>query len=203
MRFRYRAAGLLTVEEMQRAEQRIIKMVQSTAFEKDIKDLEAGRLHPKSQLRSLAPFLDEKGLLRVGGRLQKLKLPFAQKHSIVLPKDNHVTNLIIRETHVRYHHAGITATLYNVRQAYWPIDGRNTTRKIIRRYVRCFRINPPAVDYTMGNLPATRVTAARPFYNCGVDYCGPFYVKERRFRNRARVKVLLEFNDVGLAAPTR
>ncbi|CAK9801128.1 hypothetical protein ANTQUA_LOCUS2707 [Anthophora quadrimaculata] len=189
LRFRYRAAGPLTVAEMQRAEQRITKMVQSAAFHKDIKDLEAGRLHPKSQLRSLAPFLDDQGLLRVGGRLQKSELPYTQKHPIVLPKGNHVTDLIIRETHVRHHHAGITATLCNVRQAYWPIDGRNTTRKIIRRCVRCFRMNPPAVDYTMGNLPATRVTAARPFYNCGVDYCGPFYVKERRFRNRARVKI--------------
>ncbi|XP_076230300.1 uncharacterized protein LOC143176716 [Nomia melanderi] len=189
LRVRHRTAGPLTVEENHEDEFRIVKMVQSTAFEKDIKDLESGRLHPKSQLRSLTPFLDEKGLLRVGGRLQRSELPFARKHPILLPKGHHVTDLIIRETHVRYHHAGITATLCNVRQTYWPIDGRNTTRKIFRRCVRCFRLNPPAVDYIMGNLPATRVTAARPFYNCGVDYCGPFSVKERRFRNRTRVKV--------------
>ncbi|XP_017797536.1 PREDICTED: uncharacterized protein LOC108578672 [Habropoda laboriosa] len=189
LRFRHRIAGPLTIEEIQNAEQRIIKMVQSTAFERDIKDLGSGRLHAKSQLRSLAPFLDKNGVLRVGGRLQKSELPFAQKHPILLPKGNHVTDLIVRETHLRHHHAGITATLYNVRQVYWPIDGKNTTRKIIRRCVRCFRFNTPAVEYIMGNLPATRVTAARPFYNCGVDCCGPFYVKERRFRNRARVKV--------------
>lgn len=66
---------------------------------------------------------------------------------------------------------------------------KNTARKIIRQCVRCFRVSPPATDYAMGNLPAARVTEARPFNNCGVDYCGPFYIKERRFRNRTSIKV--------------
>ncbi|XP_076233347.1 uncharacterized protein LOC143178507 [Calliopsis andreniformis] len=191
LRFRpnRRIAGPLTVEEIRDANLRIVKLVQHNTFQQDIQDLKTGKLHPKSKLRSLHPFLDEQGILRVGGRLQNSNLPFAQKHPILLPKGNHVTDLIIRESHVRNHHAGVTATLYNVRQQYWPIDGKNTTRKIIRQCVRCFRVNPPAVEYIMGNLPAARVTESRPFYNCGVDYCGPFYIKERRYRNRARVKI--------------
>lgn len=32
------------------------------------------------------------------------------------------------------------------------------------------------------------MTAARPFYNTGVDYCGPFFIKEKKLRNRGRVK---------------
>nr|XP_031836770.1 uncharacterized protein LOC116428796 [Nomia melanderi] len=31
----------------------------------------------------------------------------------------------------------------------------------------------------MGNLPAARVTPARAFFTCGVDYAGPFMLKER------------------------
>ncbi|XP_033180022.1 uncharacterized protein LOC105681646 [Bombus impatiens] len=41
----------------------------------------------------------------------------------------------------------------------------------------------------MGNLPEARVTESRPFTNVGVDYCGPFYIKEKRERNRRQVKV--------------
>lgn len=41
----------------------------------------------------------------------------------------------------------------------------------------------------MGELPRERVTQARPFYHTGVDYCGPFYIKEKKLRNRAKVKV--------------
>lgn len=41
----------------------------------------------------------------------------------------------------------------------------------------------------MGNLPEARVTESRPFTNVGVDYCGPFHIKEKRDRNRRQIKV--------------
>ena len=100
-----------------------------------------------------------------------------------------MTRLIIREEHLRLKHAGTQATLYSVRERYWPIDGRNVTRQIIHKCVRCFRAKPRGVDYIMGNLPQERVTSSRPFLNVGVDYGGPLYIKERRFRNRNKIKV--------------
>ena len=41
----------------------------------------------------------------------------------------------------------------------------------------------------MGDLPAARITESRPFTNVGIDYCGPFYIKERKDRNRRKLKV--------------
>ncbi|XP_015127109.1 uncharacterized protein LOC107048457 [Diachasma alloeum] len=41
----------------------------------------------------------------------------------------------------------------------------------------------------MGELPNERVNQARPFYHIGVDYCGPFYIKEKKLWNRGKVKV--------------
>ncbi|XP_076383120.1 uncharacterized protein LOC143260685 [Megalopta genalis] len=184
-----RNTGPLTIKELQEANIRIIRSVQSVTFTQDIKNLKSGELHPRSKLRPLHPFLDNEGILRVGGRLQNSTLAFAQKHPILLPRSHHVTDLIILDAHTKGLHSGITATLHDVRQTYWPIDGRNATRKIVRQCVRCFRVNPPTVDYLMGNLPAARVTESRPFRNSGVDYCGPFYIKERRHRNRTRIKV--------------
>ncbi|XP_033209222.1 uncharacterized protein LOC117168016 [Belonocnema kinseyi] len=40
----------------------------------------------------------------------------------------------------------------------------------------------------MGNLPAKRIQFTRPFVHTGVDYCGPFFEKERRHRNRNKIK---------------
>lgn len=41
----------------------------------------------------------------------------------------------------------------------------------------------------MGNLPKARVCAKRPFENVGVDFCGHFFIKEKRNRNRGKLKV--------------
>jgi hypothetical protein len=41
----------------------------------------------------------------------------------------------------------------------------------------------------MRDLPESRITESRPFTNIGIDYCGPFYIKERRDRNLRKVKV--------------
>ncbi|XP_017796984.1 PREDICTED: uncharacterized protein LOC108578211 [Habropoda laboriosa] len=192
LRFRkgHRREGPLTAEELQNANERIMKLVQAGAFDKEIRDLQKGTpLHPKSRLLSLHPFLDDQGILRVGGRLQNAAIPYEQKHPILLPKNSHITDLILRHAHLEGHHAGINTTLANVRQRYWPIDGKNAIKRIVRQCIKCFRVNPPAVNYVMGSLPATRVSENRPFYNCGVDYCGPFYIKEKRYRNRNRIKI--------------
>ncbi|XP_046144681.1 uncharacterized protein LOC123988477 [Osmia bicornis bicornis] len=168
--------GPLSIEEIRNANERIIKMVQSSSFTQEIKELgNKSGLQSSSKLLPLHPFLDERGILRVGGRLQNSTIPFEEKHPILLPKNHHVVDLIVRNAHLEGYHLGINSTLYTVRQQYWPIDGKNTVRKVIRRCIRCFRFNPPATKYIMGNLPAPRVSESRPFSNCGIDYCGPFY----------------------------
>ncbi|XP_018400049.1 PREDICTED: uncharacterized protein LOC108777615 [Cyphomyrmex costatus] len=43
----------------------------------------------------------------------------------------------------------------------------------------------------MGNLPPARVNAAIPFTHTGIDFCGPFFIKEKKHRNRNRVKVYI------------
>ncbi|XP_071644514.1 uncharacterized protein [Temnothorax longispinosus] len=40
----------------------------------------------------------------------------------------------------------------------------------------------------MGQLPPARVTPVRPFHNTGVDYCGPFFVRDRVRRNSKQYK---------------
>lgn len=91
----------------------------------------------------------------------------------------------------QYKHAGINGTLYGIiyRECFWPIDARNNIGRIIRGCITCFHAKPPEMQCRMSNLPTLRVTDARPFENVGVDYCGPFYVKENRLRNQNKVKV--------------
>ena len=96
--------------------------------------------------------------------------------------------MIILDAHLTLKHAGTQATLYAIRGRYWPIDGRNTVRRIIYNCVTCFKAKPRSAGYQMGNLPANRLEYSRPFLNVGVDFCGPLYIKERRYRNVKKVK---------------
>lgn len=106
-------------------------------------------------------------------------------HSI----DHPVTTMLIRNTHFNLKHAGINATLYGIRQKYWIVDGRLAVRKIVMSCVKCCRAKPREVAYVMGNLPKVRLSATRPFENVGIDYCGHFFIKEKRHRNRSKLKV--------------
>ncbi|XP_072152507.1 uncharacterized protein [Bemisia tabaci] len=106
----------------------------------------------------------------------------------LLADDNHVTRLLIEAEHTIHGHAGIQATLYALRRRFWVLDGRNTIRKILRQCVHCAKLKPVSVDYLMGDLPAARVTPARPFSRVGIDLCGYFFLKEKKYRNRNQVK---------------
>ena len=184
----FRKTGRLSTDEYKNAFQKIIKTTQAEVFYKELHALSHKLpINSKSKLLNLNPFL-ESGLLKVGGRLTHAQLPESQKHPVILPRNHPITRLIIREEHVNRMHAGINATLYGVRETFWPIDGRNTTRHIIRQCVRCFRAKPRETNYLMGDLPKNRVSFDRPFVNVGVDYCGPFFIKERRHRNISKVK---------------
>lgn len=68
-----------------------------------------------SSLYRLDPFLDEGGLLRVGGRLSQSSTPYEVKHPVILPKKGHVTNLILCHYHESIQHQGRGITQNEIR----------------------------------------------------------------------------------------
>ncbi|XP_033228837.1 uncharacterized protein LOC117180447 [Belonocnema kinseyi] len=186
-----RKSGRLSQTELDAASQAIIKLTQAEEFPKELRALARNQcVDLKSPLVRLNPFLDH-GVLRVVGRLVHSNIPDSKKHPIVLPRNHNITTIIIHDEHIKRFHAGHHATLYGVRETYWPVDGRNMMRNIIRQCVTCFRAKPRETNYLMGNLPKDRVSFTRPFEHVGVDYCGPFFVKENRHRNRTKVKTYI------------
>ncbi|XP_012543611.2 uncharacterized protein LOC105841045 [Monomorium pharaonis] len=189
---------LLTVEERNDAESRILRIIQRENFSVELKRLTTSRKAKLGEITApnrkstrfdeLDPFIDERGLLRVGGRLRKSKASFGTRHPIILPSNNRVTDLIIRETHHRTYHAGIQATLYALRARFWILNGKDQVRRIVRRCVDCIRQRPKPLHGRMADLPESRVNEAPAFLHTGVDYFGPIFIKEKKLRNRARVK---------------
>lgn len=184
-----KASQPLTLEELENARKCIIRREQQTNFKTEIESLQRNEVIPNnSTLKHLNPVLDEENLLRVGGRLKNSELPYEAKHPLLLAHHSKLTEMIIIHEHERHGHAGTGATLAAVRQLYWPLRARGTTRRLIHRCIRCFKSKPRISEQKMGNLPADRVTPSKPFNNTGIDFCGSIYIREGRRRGAKRVK---------------
>ena len=169
--------GPLKANELSQAQAFLVKFVQNEAFPKELNLLTNKKsLNSQSAILSLNPFLDEHGIIRVGGRLSLSSLPYNKKHPILLPKKHHFTRLVILHEHVRHFHAGAQSTLAAVRQNFWPCSGRAVVRQVLGKCLRCIRSSPKSSSNLMGELPGSRVNIPlRPFISTGVDYAGPFY----------------------------
>ncbi|XP_049870067.1 uncharacterized protein LOC126369610 [Pectinophora gossypiella] len=172
---------VLTPEELQHALLLIIKHEQSIHFCDELESLRKGKCVQKP-LKSLHPFLDKDGLLRVGGRLDNSEVPISQKHPIILAKTSRITELLIQSEHIRLLHAGPKLLLSNLNQKYWLINGIRQIKKVTHKCLVCFRLKASAAKQLMGSLPQHRVTACRPFQKIGIDFAGPVQVKNSRIR---------------------
>jgi len=97
--------------------------------------------------------------------------------------------MIIDQVHLDALHSGFTLTLSLIRNQYFIVRGRDLVRNLIRKCTTCRRYKAQTLTQLMGNLPKSRVTANRPFFNAGVDFAGPFQVKMRKGRGSKSEKV--------------
>ncbi|KAH9634311.1 hypothetical protein HF086_011571, partial [Spodoptera exigua] len=106
----------------------IVKFVQSTSFADDIQQLQSNQPLPKP-LRKLNPFLDEEGILRVGGRISRAGIEYDQRHPALLPCDHPFTFKLIESIHRRHCHTGYNTTHYLILQRFWVLSAKRAIRK--------------------------------------------------------------------------
>ena len=129
----------------------------------------------------LDPFIDEDGLMRDGGRLQRSDLLLGERHPIIIPRTGHITELIVRFYHEEVCHLGRGMTLNHLRQnGFWIIGGTAAVACRIRNCVICKRRRGTVASQKMADLPAERLAQEPPFTYCGADLFGPFLIKAKR-----------------------
>ncbi|GFS64474.1 uncharacterized protein TNCV_3956221 [Trichonephila clavipes] len=119
---------------------------------------------------------DNKGVLRVGGRLEKVSIPYSQKHPALLAKNSKLSKIYFITLHKKLFHVGPQGLLNAVRLRFWALGGRNLARKTVQTCVVCFKCKPIPSSQIMGNLPYERVNMAPPFSITGLDLGGPYFV---------------------------
>ena len=139
------------------------------------------RLKASSCIIRLDPFMDSKGLLRVGGRICKSALEKNIQHPILMPRYCRTTQLIIEWCHNQVAHAGRGMTINAVRASgYWVINCNAAVRSTISKCVRCKILRGKFQQQQMADLPKDRISEEPPFSYCGIDMFGPFTVKDGR-----------------------
>ncbi len=134
-----------TVEESNKASAIIIRVAQEEVYSQEIKCIKKQERIPKSSpLHTLDPFIDEQGLLRVGGRLHRSSLNQSEKTPLIIPGKHHIATLLIRHHHERIHHQGRHFTEGAVRAAgFWIVGGKRRVSSIIHQCVTCRRLRAP------------------------------------------------------------
>ncbi|XP_060571866.1 uncharacterized protein LOC132730037 [Ruditapes philippinarum] len=162
----------------------LLSKVQHEVYSKELKLLSEGKaLNRDSSILSLDPKLGSDGLLHVGGRLNRSKLPELEKNPIVLPGKHHLSRLLVEHYHKLIHHQGRSFTEGAVRSAgFWITGGKRLVSTVIRDCVLCKRLRGRFECQKMSELPIERVEQAPPFSYVGVDVFGPWEVVARRTR---------------------
>ncbi|XP_074036589.1 uncharacterized protein [Leptinotarsa decemlineata] len=183
--YQARTTGILNSEELKQAENTLIRIVQKEFYHEEIKTLKNSsttKLQPTvkstSKIYKLSPYLDEYGILRVRGRIDvSNRIEVNAKRPIILPRESHLTTLIIRKYHITFQHKNHESVFNEMRQKYYIPKLRRTLNKIRKNCQTCI-INSavPAIP-EMSPLPVCRLaTFISPFTHTGVDYFGPMNV---------------------------
>lgn len=169
----------LIMEEIRAAEEYVLRETQLKAFTEEMEALIKQKPLPRtSSLLSYNPWLDEHGLIRMRGRTSRCLFATEEaKNPIILPRDHHVTKLILDHYHNKFHHLNHETAVNEIRQKYWVPQIRVCYAKIRRGCQRCKNERATPCPPKMADLPFGRLAAfARPFTHVGIDYFGPMEV---------------------------
>ncbi|KAI4874451.1 hypothetical protein NFI96_005580 [Prochilodus magdalenae] len=162
----------------------IIRTVQREVFEKELECFSSNKgITKSSPLWCLDPFLDQAGLMRVGGRLAAADLGPNEKRPLILPGRHHVATLIARHFHEQTQHQGRHFTEGAIRSAgYWLLGGKRCVNRVIFECIICRKLRGKCEVQKMADLPPDRLSTEPPFTNVGMDVFGPWAVAARRTR---------------------
>uniref|UniRef100_A0A2S2NNC8 Integrase catalytic domain-containing protein n=1 Tax=Schizaphis graminum TaxID=13262 RepID=A0A2S2NNC8_SCHGA len=179
----------LTRGELDSASLAIVRFSQLTFFSKLCHELSCSRSISVRSVARLRPYIDDSGVIRVGGRLSNAQLSHEQRHPVLLAKSSHLSLLLIRHWHDLTGHSGPRVITALLGRQYWIMSVGTLIRTVISHCTRCVRLSAANPQPVMADLPRSRVTECRPFSRVGIDYAGPLLMKEHRLRKARQYKV--------------
>ncbi|XP_075150510.1 uncharacterized protein LOC142224614 [Haematobia irritans] len=171
--------------EVQMVQKNLILMTQKAHFPHEYLTLSAGKpLSSTSSIINLNPFLDSEGIIRSNGRLVASPiLSYDERHPVILPYNCQFSRLYTRFVHQISLHGGNQLVLRLVRMKFWIPKIKNLIKTTIHNCKICIIYKRRCRTQIMAALPSERSEFTRPFTNTGLDFAGPFEIKNYAGRN--------------------
>ena len=165
---------VVDIELLEKASIKIIKMLHQRELIKELRIMKkAYKQNPGNNDQSIVtkaspiygadPFLDDNGVLRVGGRLRNSSLNENLIHPILLPRRSVITSRIIKWCHNRSGHSGRNMTLNEIRcNGFCISNGNAAMRNHFYHCVTCRKLRAKLGKQKMADLPEERSSDAAP-----------------------------------------
>ena len=141
----------------------VLRWLQQRYLGEEVYRIQNGTAEVQGRLCRLDPFVDDEGLLRVGGRLKHSTLDSNVKHPVIVPKKSHITDLLVRYHHERIAHQGRGITSNAIRaEGYWIIGMSSVVSSCIHKCVICRKLRGKVQYQKMGDLPKSRLEETAP-----------------------------------------
>ncbi|XP_053686496.1 uncharacterized protein LOC128736038 [Sabethes cyaneus] len=193
-----RLSGPLTQRELAEAETYLFRLAQSEVYADEIATLAVNNAQKRTRINIIRhnplfrdAFLDESGIVRVRGRISACEfIDRDAAEPVILPRNHHVTRLIINDLHERFNHQNHLTVVNQLLQRF-RIPRLKATYQAVRKDCQyCKNSQAQPQPPMMAKLPQARLTAfSLPFTHMGVDYFGPIQVSVGR-RSEKRWGVL-------------
>jgi hypothetical protein len=177
----------VTPVEFKAAHRVWVRAIQQRTLPDEILHLKPDQLIRNSPYRELRPYIDEEGLIRVGGRLDIAILPEETRHPPILPSNDAETRKYIYAMHLSHSHAGTSTLLGLIRMKFWLIGGKREVKSAIT-CCTCYRQRAKPFSPTMAPLPLSRTTGQVAFLHVGMDFAGPFLLYAERDKSESSGK---------------
>ena len=179
----------LTSEETSNAKALLFKLAQLQSLpEAFYAALNKSTLPKSNNLHRFSLSIADQGYLQLSSRVRDPSKPSTPSKLIPLSPKSPLTKLLISTLHATYSHAGISALHSILVTTYFIPNLRNLLKLISRQCSSCQRAYARPLNHLMGMLSASRTTPAPPFDRTGVDFAGPFVLRQGYTRKPVLVK---------------
>jgi hypothetical protein len=136
-------------------------------------------------------FIDDEGILRVRGKMQKYSAPFEEKFPILLCKTSKLAHLLISDMHWHRKHIGIYKLLTLIRKEFYITSAYSTVKKLINKCVLCKKFYGRTVNINQNSYKSHRVNPSQvPFREIALDHLGPFNIKNNGSKQKIYILII-------------